>query len=961
MESWLSRITDYLLAQSWQIAVLTVVVAIVSFLLRNRSAHVRYLLWLLVLAKCLVPPLHSVPLAVLPQEQPTVFVESSPIAGRTFDESRIERDIVTEPAKSTPVRAPKELPAKTTNRPSTYNIRAWLAIGWLVGAMALLFYNLLNALRTQIWLQRQRKALPVKFRHNIEKFFSKHRVKQVLKVWLINGINQPFVWGLVRGSIYLPADLLNFQDSKSLASLLGHELSHVIRLDAMVHTLQIFAQVVFWFHPFVWWANRKIRAEREKCCDEMAIVSLHALPEDYSEAIVEVLAAKYESIRPVPSLAVAGPVKNIEERIKTMLRPGKKFYKRPSLIAATVVLLMAVLTVPTTLVLTAQAATEEREDELGKLEYIDHLSSDEYLARSTSVAISPDGRHLYTTAYGSRCLVVFSRDEVTGYIKRIKTIPLKGAFTTRVSSDGRYVVCSDVRGRMEYYAGSNSVSLFERDQSNGNLTQLDSVKNGENGIESLDYVVDAGFSPDSRFVYVVARRSAAVTAFRITDHKKLSFVQADKGKDQCFDGARGIAVSPDGKYVYVASVDAGTLAVLQRDAETGKTSLKQVFKDEQGDVHGLCGVWDVTYSPDGRFIYTNAGRQRGEKHDDAVCTFERMPDGTLSLVQELRTNEGQIGVGGGSRLRISPDGKYLYALGMDSDSILSFQRHPKTGKLTYLQTHSFQRISRRYCLPADLEISPDGAYVYVVGEGIGLNGIVILKRLPWTKKGTAEELYEAACSGDRKRLQSLIKNAVGINTRGQGGYTALHWAAKENQKNGAELLLEVGADVNARTSEGGWNPLHIAALQSNKDVAESLIAKGAELDAENHNNRLTSLLITQRTGDIDFAEFLLGKGANLNNKDEWGWTPLHKAAAQGDTAFADLLIKKGADVNVKDDVGHTPLFIAIRWYDMQMIEWLISKGANVNAKDRRGETLLAFAKRMNYTPIVELLRKHGAK
>ena len=358
MESWLSRITDYLLAQSWQIAILIVVVAIVSVFLRNRSAHVRYLLWLLVLAKCLVPPLHSVPFAVLPQEQPIAFVESSPMAGRTFDASRIERDIVTEPAMSTSVQTPMAPSPKTTKGPITYNIRAWLAMGWLVGAVALLFYNLLNALRTQIWLLRQRKALPVKFRHNVESFFSAHGVKHIPNVWLINGMNQPFVWGLVRGSIYLPADLLNFQDSKSWASLLGHELSHVIRFDAIVHTLQIFAQVVFWFHPFVWWANRKIRAEREKCCDEMAIVSLHALPEDYSEAIVEALAVKYESIRPVPSLAVAGPVKNIEERIKTMLRPGKKFYKRPSLIAATVVLLIAFLTVPTALVLTARAGTK---------------------------------------------------------------------------------------------------------------------------------------------------------------------------------------------------------------------------------------------------------------------------------------------------------------------------------------------------------------------------------------------------------------------------------------------------------------------------------------------------------------------------------------------------------------------------------------------------------------------------
>lgn len=67
---------------------------------------------------------------------------------------------------------------------------------------------------------------------------------------------------------------------------------------------------------------------------------------------------EYESTRPVPSLAVAGPVKNIEERIKTMLRLGKKFYKHPSLPAATVVILTALLAVPTAVVLTVRAENQ---------------------------------------------------------------------------------------------------------------------------------------------------------------------------------------------------------------------------------------------------------------------------------------------------------------------------------------------------------------------------------------------------------------------------------------------------------------------------------------------------------------------------------------------------------------------------------------------------------------------------
>ena len=68
MQTYLNQILAFLVAQSWQIAVLTIAVALAAFALKNRSAHVRYLLWLIVLAKCLMPPLYTVPLGVLPRE-----------------------------------------------------------------------------------------------------------------------------------------------------------------------------------------------------------------------------------------------------------------------------------------------------------------------------------------------------------------------------------------------------------------------------------------------------------------------------------------------------------------------------------------------------------------------------------------------------------------------------------------------------------------------------------------------------------------------------------------------------------------------------------------------------------------------------------------------------------------------------------------------------------------------------
>jgi len=360
MENYLTQITNYLLTQSWQIAVLVVVIAAVNLALKNRSAHIRYLLWLIVLAKCLVPPLFTVPLAVLSQEKLSEPVLAAyptriPAAFEAFD-----ADVAEPPAPSSAPVATPPVPT-VTERPVRLTVRQWFGLAWIIGAAGFIIAAVTKTLRTEFWLRRQRKPLRAELQIAIADLFSGLGLKSLPTVWLVEGIGQPFVWGLLRGGIYLPADFVSVDSAEHRRDILGHELSHIIRFDAAVNILQIIAQAIFWLHPFVWWANKRIRAEREKCCDEMAIARLGAKARDYSSAIVNILISEHESNRPVPSLAVAGPVKNIEERIKTMLKPGKKFYKRPNLIAATVVLLLALLTVPTALVLTVRAETQTEE------------------------------------------------------------------------------------------------------------------------------------------------------------------------------------------------------------------------------------------------------------------------------------------------------------------------------------------------------------------------------------------------------------------------------------------------------------------------------------------------------------------------------------------------------------------------------------------------------------------------
>jgi len=152
--------------------------------------------------------------------------------------------------------------------------------------------------------------------------------------------------------VYLPSGFVGSRSFMERRGILAHELAHVSQWDAAVNVLQILVQAAFFFHPLLWWANRKIRQEREKCCDEIALACLGRDPAQYSKAIAESLVLKSGSRGLTGSLAVAGGPKALEERIKTIMTYGKRFRRRPAwsvkiaaLVLACVVLLVRPLLV----------------------------------------------------------------------------------------------------------------------------------------------------------------------------------------------------------------------------------------------------------------------------------------------------------------------------------------------------------------------------------------------------------------------------------------------------------------------------------------------------------------------------------------------------------------------------------------------------------------------------------------
>jgi uncharacterized protein len=219
--------------------------------------------------------------------------------------------------------------------------------------------------------------------------------------------------------------------------------------------------------------------------------------------------------------------------------------------------------------------------------------------------------------------------------------------------------------------------------------------------------------------------------------------------------------------------------------------------------------------------------------------------------------------------------------------------------------------------------------------------------------------------------------------------TALMWAAAEGQPAMVKVLVDAGADVNARsmvnnwerqvTAEaraiarpsGGLTPLLYAARQGCLECAKTLAEAGADLDLGDPDN-VSPLLMATLNGRWDVAKYLINKGANIDKWDWWGQSPLYAAvdlntlphggrpdrpSLDETTSFdiVKLLLDKGANPNLQlkllppyrslgadrgvDSmltIGTTPLLRAAKAMDAPVIELLLKHGANPKLTNTRG-------------------------
>src|SRR5438093_6224471 len=241
-------------------------------------------------------------------------------------------------------------------------------------------------------------------------------------------------------------------------------------------------------------------------------------------------------------------------------------------------------------------------------------------------------------------------------------------------------------------------------------------------------------------------------------------------------------------------------------------------------------------------------------------------------------------------------------------------------------------------------------------------------------------LLDAAKSGDKQTMQSLLQKGANVNATEGDGTTALHWASYRDDLETADLLIRAGAKINA-ANDLGATPLWTACQNGSEGMVRRLLGAGA-----NPNAKLllgeTLLMIASREGYPAIVEQLLAKGADPNARAARGQTALMWAVAQKHPEVVKVLLVHGADVHARSNswsdvmavpphgyleynraIPHgndTPLLFAARAGDLDSAKLLVAAGAKVNDTDAWGISATALAAHSGFTDLVEFLLENGA-
>ena len=319
----------------WQSTILATIVALVVLAFRRSSPEVRYWLWQIVAIKMLLMPFWTVAVEVDAEQrqgpaEPAASRESGPavamigpedaeskarapgVEGETSTDAQEPIDArsrprvggnLAPPRTTTDVNVPERphvppvTPSRRESRPvpssslsaipliAQIRWQGWLVLFWLTIVAAQAAGMVIQRIRLGRLLSSARPADP-RLAALVAETAAALGLSRAPRTVLIDGDGSPFVYGVLRPVVAMPAAVREAFAEGQLRQILLHELAHIKRRDLLWGWISAVARTLYFFHPVAHWVCSRIRLERELACDRVAMSASGADVAEYAETLV---------------------------------------------------------------------------------------------------------------------------------------------------------------------------------------------------------------------------------------------------------------------------------------------------------------------------------------------------------------------------------------------------------------------------------------------------------------------------------------------------------------------------------------------------------------------------------------------------------------------------------------------------------------------------------------------------
>jgi beta-lactamase regulating signal transducer with metallopeptidase domain len=268
-QPWVTRLGWVLVHFLWQGAAIALLLALALSLLAHANASLRYLAAVAALLACALAPVTT--WIVLAPDNSTVTSKEPAARAIAFAEVSAASAMESLPGGAPSPSANAEAPQPDQLRQLADHALPGVVASWFSGVTVL-------ALRLALaWTFLQRLRLSGRaiaddaLQERVAWLLRRMRLSTPVRVLESALVGVPVLIGWLRPVILLPATIFTSLTPDQLEAILAHELAHVRRHDYLVNLLQTLLETVLFYHPVVWWISRRIREERENCCDDIAL------------------------------------------------------------------------------------------------------------------------------------------------------------------------------------------------------------------------------------------------------------------------------------------------------------------------------------------------------------------------------------------------------------------------------------------------------------------------------------------------------------------------------------------------------------------------------------------------------------------------------------------------------------------------------------------------------------------